>query len=179
LHEISDSILNPRCLHQGPGAPLVNKFADSRAALEFLVSRIVAEARRENVQLSDVERDMLYFSETHWTLPNIAEVNEQFDAEYDQDEYEEKIARLIRNARDHARKENPVEFEGWSNALKALNREDRYLLVMVARAGAGPSGAGNRWVAALTAALALGICSTSKSPFSWRAAVLSRLWFGR
>ena len=135
----------------------MNKFADSRAALEFLVSRIVAEARRENVQLSDVERDMLYFSETHWTLPNIAEVNEQFDAEYDQDEYEEKIARLIRNARDHARKENPVEFEDWSNAVKALNREDRYLLVMVASAGAGPSGAGNRWVAALTAALALGI----------------------
>jgi hypothetical protein len=38
---------------------------------------------------------MLYFSETHWTLPNIAEVNEQFDAEYDQDEYEEKSRGLF------------------------------------------------------------------------------------
>jgi len=141
----------------------VNKFADSQAALEFLVSRIAAEARREKVPLSDVERDMLYFSETHWTLPNI-EVNEQFDAEYDQDEYEEKIARLIRNARDHARKENPVEFEGWSNAVKALKHEDRYLLVMVASAGAWSSGSGNRWAAALTAALALGIVFYIEKP---------------
>ena len=56
------------------------------------------EARRENVPLSDVERDMLYFSETHWTLLNISEVNDQFEAEYDAVEYEEKMAGLIRDA---------------------------------------------------------------------------------
>ena len=76
------------------------------------------EARRENVPLSDVERDMLYFSETHWTLLNISEVNDQFEAEYDAVEYEEKMAGLIRDAWEHARSENREEFEGWSDALK-------------------------------------------------------------
>jgi hypothetical protein len=106
-----------------------------------------------------------YFSETHWTLPNIAEVNEQFDAEYDQDEYEEKIARLIRNARDHAREESPVEFEGWSNAVKALTREDRYLLVMVAKAVAPSWDSSNRWIAALAAAVALAVVFYIEKPF--------------
>ncbi len=42
----------------------MSRFSSSPAALEFLISRIVAEAKRENAPLSDVERDMLYFSET-------------------------------------------------------------------------------------------------------------------
>jgi len=58
-------------------APLENE----REAKEFLVSRIVEEARRENVPLSDVERKMLYFSETNWTLPDIASVSAAFDRE--------------------------------------------------------------------------------------------------
>jgi hypothetical protein len=96
----------------------MNRFADSRAALEFLVSRIVAEAQRESVPLSYVERDMLYFSETHWTLPNMTEIDDQFEAGYDAVEYEQKIEGLIRNAWSHARHENRDEFKSWSDALE-------------------------------------------------------------
>ncbi len=35
-----------------------------REAKEFLASRIVAEAERENVPLSEIERKMLYFTES-------------------------------------------------------------------------------------------------------------------
>jgi hypothetical protein len=38
----------------------MNAFRSGREAKEYLVSRIVAEAQRENVSLSEVERKMLY-----------------------------------------------------------------------------------------------------------------------
>jgi hypothetical protein len=37
----------------------MNAFQSGREAKEFLISRIVAEAQRENVLLSEVERKML------------------------------------------------------------------------------------------------------------------------
>ena len=69
-------------------------FHTGREAKEFLISKIVEEGQRENVPLSEVERKMLYFTESGWTLPDIMPVNEDFDREYDQDEYEHKIAKL-------------------------------------------------------------------------------------
>jgi len=38
---------------------------------------------------------MLYFSETAWTRSDIEEVNDAFDREYNQPDYEQKIGRLI------------------------------------------------------------------------------------
>jgi hypothetical protein len=66
-------------------------FASSMEAKEFLVSRIIEEARKRHVRLSELERKMLYFSEGHPTLPDIMEVNEKFEAEYDNEKYETKI----------------------------------------------------------------------------------------
>ena len=61
----------------------VRHFSTSQDAKEFVVSRIVTEAQRDGVPLSEVERKMLYFSETAWTLPDMMEVNEAFEGEYD------------------------------------------------------------------------------------------------
>lgn len=41
-------------------------------AIDFLVGRIAQRAEQEGVPLSEVERKMLYFSETAWTLPDMA-----------------------------------------------------------------------------------------------------------
>jgi hypothetical protein len=90
----------------------VQKFDTSRDAKEFLAGRIVAEAQRESVPLSEVERKMLYFSETAWTLPDIAEMNNAFDRDYSQ------------------------ELDTWTEAARILRREDHYLLVMLDAAGA-------------------------------------------
>ena len=107
------------------------RFADVREAKEFLVARIAEEAQREGVPLSEVERKMLYFTETAWTLPDIMEVNDQFDREYNGAEYEKKIVGLIRNARKRARMEDTQEFEAWAEAIRILSKEDHYLLVML------------------------------------------------
>ena len=66
-------------------------FSSGREAKEFVISKIVVEAQRENVILSEVERKMLYFSETAWTLPDIMSVNEDFDRQHDQDEYDRRL----------------------------------------------------------------------------------------
>ncbi len=78
-------------------------FVTARDAKEFLVSRIVSEAQRESVSLSEIERKMMYFSETAWTLPDMDEVNRAFDRDYDQGEYEQKITKLARAARANAK----------------------------------------------------------------------------
>ena len=106
-----------------------------REAKEFLVSEIVLEAQRENVVLSEVERKMLYFSETDWTLPDIATVSDEFDAGYDQDKYEKKIARLIHAAYKHACRGDRQTYEKWSASMRLLSKEDHYLVVMFRLAG--------------------------------------------
>ena len=71
-------------------------FTDSKAAKEYLVSQIVEEAQRESVPLSEIERKMLFSPNNYWSLPDIMEVNAQFEKEYDSEEYEAKISELIR-----------------------------------------------------------------------------------
>lgn len=112
-----------------------DSFHTVREAKEFLASRIAGEAAREGFPLSDVERKMLFFSETGWTLPDMAKVNEEFDEKYDQTGFEAKIARLIRNARKHSRTEGPEEYAKWSAAVQKLEKGDHYILVMTDRAG--------------------------------------------
>jgi hypothetical protein len=58
----------------------------------------MSASQREGVAFSDAERKMLYFSETAWTLPDIWDVSDKFDRDYDQDLYERKISGLIKNA---------------------------------------------------------------------------------
>lgn len=87
------------------------------------------------VSLSEVERKMLYFSETASSLPDIAEVNDAFDREYDQAKYEQKIASLIRTLHANNRADNQDEFDAWTEALRTLRQEDHYLLVLIHEAG--------------------------------------------
>jgi hypothetical protein len=122
----------------------VIEFATDKQMLDYVSVRISAQAEREGTPLSDVERKMLYFSETDWTPPDMAAVSAEFDHAYDQNEYERKIAGLI--GRVHSNLENdPAEQEKWGDAIAKLGDGDRYLMVMVnmARsASARPIGGG-------------------------------------
>jgi hypothetical protein len=115
-------------------------FHTGREAKEFVISKIVAEAQRENVQLSDVERIMLYFTESGWTLPDIMKVNEDFDREYEQDEYERKIAKLVKKADSRIRKGSRDDYDRWWAAIRFLHGEDHYVSVMIRLAGLRPRG---------------------------------------
>ena len=109
----------------------MQEFATEQEALDFLASRIAAEAERENLPLSEVERKMLYFSETGWTLPDMAKVSADFDQDYDQDEYERRIARLIAKITAEHHGHNDEEEEKWDAAVDKLSGSDHYLQVML------------------------------------------------
>jgi hypothetical protein len=118
----------------------MNTVHNGQEAKEFLISKIVAEADRENIPLSEVERKMLYFTESGWTLPDIMKVNEDFDREYDQDEYEHKIAKLVTKAYGRICKGSRDEYDRWWASIRFLQREDHYVLVMIQSAGLRPRG---------------------------------------
>jgi hypothetical protein len=115
-------------------------FRSAKEAKEFLVSRIALEAEREGAPLSEIERKMLYFTESGWTLPDMASVSEEFDNAYNQNEYEKKIAGLIRKAAKHDHRESREEYDAWWSAIRFLKKGDHYILVMIGIAGLRPAG---------------------------------------
>jgi hypothetical protein len=115
----------------------MDRFSNDRAALDFVASRIADEAKREGVPFSDVERKMLYFSETAWTLSDIGDASDEFDREYDPNVYEQKVSQLIKKAIGRARQQATGDYSEWIEAIRLLAKEDRYLLVMVERAHLG------------------------------------------
>jgi hypothetical protein len=106
----------------------MNRFQTARDAKEYLVHRILAQAAQDGVPLSDVERDMLYFSETSWTLPNMMAISQEFDQNYDEDEYESKIGQIVQ--RIHAQDDGNLD-DSWDEALRRLRDEDHYLSVLI------------------------------------------------
>lgn len=105
-------------------------FTTAREAKEFLAGCITATAEREGVEFSDLEQKMLFFSEGYDSLPDILTINEAFEQQYDQDEYEQKVARLIRDFHTFAGRESPELETRWKEALGRLEGEDHYLLVL-------------------------------------------------
>jgi hypothetical protein len=132
-------------------------FTNAREAKEFLISRIIEEAQRENVPLSEVERKMLYFSETGWTLPDIMEVNDDFDRNYDQTKYEKKIAHLIRNETKRLRSQNPEALALWISTACKLKKEDHYISVMIDDAGVPTGSVSDKWKGAVLIVIFIGI----------------------
>lgn len=88
--------------------------------------------------MNEVERKMLYFTETGWTLPEMKEVSSEFDKNYDQDKYEQKIASLIGGMQAHFTDEERTK---WDSALEKLREGDHYLVVLVDAANPTEKGA--------------------------------------
>lgn len=107
---------------------------DSTAAKQFLISKVIEQTKLEHLPLSEVEQKMLYFTEVHPSLPDIYEVNAEFERDCHSDEYERRIAGLLQRGRERNQKESEVQAQQWKEAIEALKAEDHYLLVMSYRA---------------------------------------------
>ncbi len=104
----------------------------AREAKKYLAGRIAGQAEREGTPLSEVERKMLWFSEAGATLPDMKAVSEEFDRTCDQDEYEQKIATLVRHLQDAG--QSSSDEEKWDEAVGVLSEGDHYLVVLIANA---------------------------------------------
>jgi len=124
-----------------------------REAKVFLASRIAEEADREGIPLTEIERKMLYYSETGWTLPDMVEVKATFDRDYDRRLFETRMARLIRRARSRLRGGDTTEYEKWQLAIQELREQDHYVLALIA--AAPPTGEVTRLV--ITALVIIGV----------------------
>ena len=107
------------------------RFHTEREAKQYLVEQIEAEAAHQGIALTDVERKMLYFSESGWTLPGIMQVNEEFERDYDEAAYEQNIAGLVNALESRNAAGNPRAQADWDSAIVKLGEGDHYLLVLI------------------------------------------------
>ncbi len=132
-------------------------FGSTREAKEYLIDWIVAEARRLDLPLSEVERKMLYASSDGWSLPDMEEVQETFNSYHEAVEYELKMTNLIRIVRADVDAGGPEECEAWMEAIRVLSREHHYLLELI-EASEGPiRRRTSRWKLLLGAVVILGV----------------------
>jgi len=101
-----------------------------REAKDFLVRQTAEQAQLEGVALSELEKRMMYFTESGYVPEDPIALNEEFEAKYDTDEYEAKIAKLLHHAYQRAGKDNDETRRRFNAAIKSLRRGDHYLLVM-------------------------------------------------
>jgi hypothetical protein len=101
-----------------------------REAKDFLVAQTAEQAAIEGVPLSDVERRMMYFTESGYVPEDPIKLNQEFEAENDSDKYEARISGLLHHAYRRLRKQNDAARKNWDLAIKTLRRGDHYLLVM-------------------------------------------------
>ena len=105
-------------------------FKTIREAKDYLATRIADEAQHDGSPLTEVERKMLYFTETGWTLPDMKEVSAEFDRDYDQIDYERKIGELVNKIQVRLADQEQLEQERWNAGLEKLSYGDHYLLVL-------------------------------------------------
>jgi len=126
-----------------------------REAKDFLVMQTAEQAALEGLPLSDLERRMMYFTESKQALEDPATLNEEFEARYNTPEFEKKVSRLMSHAYKRLRKEDREKALQWSKAIGALRRGDHYILVLVGDSGG--AGSIREWRIALAAFLPVGI----------------------
>jgi hypothetical protein len=101
-----------------------------REAKDLLVQQAAEQAAIENVPLSDLEKRMMYFTESADAVEDPIKLNEEFDAEYDNAEYEAKISKLLHHAHDRIKKKNPETAGEWDAAMQQLRKGDHYILAL-------------------------------------------------
>jgi hypothetical protein len=102
------------------------------SAKQFLLSKVLEQAGRDGVYLSEIEKRMLLFSAQSASDEDVQE--QEFDATCDDQRYEAKITKLFRRAYAHDKKAVD-DSNSWKEALDALREADIYALVMIDQAG--------------------------------------------
>jgi hypothetical protein len=101
-----------------------------REAKDFLVQQTTQQAAIEGVSLSDLEKRMMYFTESEDAVEDPIRLNQEFEAKFDTDEYELKISGLLHRAYERIKDENPAILLEWDEAVRELRKGDHYILVL-------------------------------------------------
>src|SRR5262252_6952737 len=96
-------------------------------AKDFLVRQTAEQALLEGVSFSDLEKRMMYFTESEDATEDPAKLNDEFEAAYNNDEYEAKISKLLHHAYARIKKENPASARLWDESFRLLRQGDHYI----------------------------------------------------
>jgi hypothetical protein len=100
-----------------------------REAKDFLVQQTAEQASLEHLPFTELEKRMMYFTESGEMSEDAIELHNAFEAKYDSSEYERKVARLMAHAYTRLKKQNPQSVRTWDEAIKELQRGDHYILL--------------------------------------------------
>ena len=105
---------------------------DTRQAKDFLAQQTAEQALLDNVPFSDLERRMMYFTESDpASCANPLELNDEFEKQYETEEYEAKVSQLLRHAYKRLKHENPEALRNWNEAIGTLRKGDHYILILL------------------------------------------------
>lgn len=99
-------------------------FNSQSAAKRFVVEQALAQARAENVQLSDAERRMLSWSESDPDFVADPELPAQLASEISDEDYERKIAGLLSRRFGVEVGGGPAAEAQWRQAAEVLHQGD-------------------------------------------------------
>lgn len=104
---------------------------NTREAKDFLVEQAAQQAALDRTPLSDLERRMMYFTESDpASCDDPMDLNDEFEEKYDTAEYEAKMSRLLHRAYRRLKAENPGGQSQWDEAISTLKKGDHYVLVL-------------------------------------------------
>jgi hypothetical protein len=109
-------------------------FNSQSDAKRFVVEQVLAQARAENVQLSDAERKMLSWSESDPDFIVDPQLPAQLASEISDEEYERKVVGLLSRRFEVGVAADPAAEAQWRQAADVLHQGDHYLLVMLDKA---------------------------------------------
>jgi hypothetical protein len=108
-----------------------NPRMDAREAKDFLVLKAAEQAQLEGVALSDLEKRMMYFTESDASsCDDPLALNDEFEAQYETPKYETKISELLGHAYRRLKRDDPQGARLWDQAIRCLRKGDHYILVM-------------------------------------------------
>lgn len=102
-----------------------------REAKDFLVQQVVQQAQLENVEISNLEKRMMYFTEEEDASEDPCALEEEFEEKYDDDEYISKISGLLSRAHRRIKRDNSHDAYLWNEAVNFLRKGDHFILVLL------------------------------------------------
>ncbi len=107
------------------------KFRGQSDAKSFFMERIMNQAEYEGTNLSKAQRYMLAWSESDPSFVQNGKLNEEFEKEITEKEYEEKVQGLIKRVYERDVNLSPEAKDTYRDAYKTLSKGDHYILVML------------------------------------------------
>ena len=104
---------------------------DQHDAKSFFIERVITQAQKEGVNLSEAERYMLAWSESDPTFTQNPALTQQFETETTDKTFEDKVISLLKRAFDDDLRRDRASKQTYQDAFRALNQGDHYLLVMI------------------------------------------------